>query len=84
MFPKAGKNISNKRMPNLAYIHKKLFCNGVSKKLLWTEYMEDWRLKGEIDDSISFENYMNKITEIFNIEIEKLISYKHDELENTY
>lgn len=46
--------------------------------------MEDCRLKGEIDDSISFENYMNKITEIFNIEIEKLISYKHDELENTY
>lgn len=47
MFPKAGKDISTKRMPNLTYIRKELFRNGVSKKLLWTEYMEDCRLNGK-------------------------------------
>lgn len=47
MFPKAGKDISTKRMPNLTYIRKELFRNGVSKKLLWTEYMEDCRLNGQ-------------------------------------
>jgi len=42
MFPKkSSADISNKRMPDLPYIHKELLRNGVSKKLLWTEYMED-------------------------------------------
>lgn len=31
-------------MPNYAYIRKELLRNGVSKKLLWTEYMEDCRI----------------------------------------
>lgn len=36
-----------KRIPNFAYIRKELLKNGVSKKLLWTEYMEECRLNGE-------------------------------------
>ena len=48
LFPSAGKPIaSNKRMPDFAYIRKELLRNGVSKKLLWTEYMEDCRANGE-------------------------------------
>ena len=31
-------------MPDYDYIHKGLLRNGVSKKLLWTEYMEDCRV----------------------------------------
>lgn len=34
-------------MPDYAYIRKELLRNGVSKKLLWTEYMEDCRLNGD-------------------------------------
>ena len=48
LFPSADKpTASNKRMPDFAYIRKELLCNGVSKKLLWTEYMEDCRANGE-------------------------------------
>ncbi len=47
LFPTTKNNKSTKRMPDLAYIHKELLKNGVSKKLLWTEYMEDCRLNGE-------------------------------------
>ena len=35
------------RMPDYAYIHKELLRNGVSKKLLWTEYMENCRANGD-------------------------------------
>lgn len=34
-------------MPDYAYIHKELLKSGVSKKLLWIEYMEDCRQAGE-------------------------------------
>lgn len=48
LFPSADKpTASNKRMPDFAYIRKELLRNGVSKKLLWTEYMEDCRANGE-------------------------------------
>src|SRR5574344_1948345 len=47
MFSKENKVSPNKRMPDYAYIHKELLRNGVSKKLLWTEYMEDCRAHGE-------------------------------------
>ncbi len=40
-------SVSSKRMPDYAYIRKELLRNGVSKKLLWTEYMEDCRQAGE-------------------------------------
>ncbi len=46
LFPKE-KSAADKRMPDLAYIHKELLRNGVSKKLLWTEYCEDCRIAGE-------------------------------------
>ena len=38
---------SQKRMPDYDYIRKELLRNGVSKKLLWTEYMEDCRANGD-------------------------------------
>lgn len=47
MFPKEQKNLSNKRFPDLIQIRKELLKNGVSKKLLWTEYLEDCRLNNE-------------------------------------
>lgn len=46
-FPSANQVTSNKRMLDSAYIHKELLRNEVSKKLLWTEYMEDCRANGE-------------------------------------
>lgn len=45
-YPKSGQQ-HTKRMPDYAYIRKELLRNGVSKKLLWTEYMEDCRQCGE-------------------------------------
>ena len=46
MFPK-DKSATNKRMPDYAYIRRELLRNGVSKKLLWSEYCEDCRMAGE-------------------------------------
>ena len=34
-------------MPDYDYIHNELLRNGVSKKLLWTEYMENCRTNGK-------------------------------------
>ena len=45
-YPKQSDRFQ-KRMPDYDYIHKKLLRNGVSKKLLWTEYMEDCRTNGD-------------------------------------
>ena len=47
MFSKESKVSANKRIPDYAYIRKELLRNGVSKKLLWTEYMEDCRANGD-------------------------------------
>lgn len=46
-YPKEEKNLSTKRMPDYKYIRKELLKNGVSKKLLWTEYMEECRLNNQ-------------------------------------
>ncbi len=46
-FPSAKQVTSHKRMPDYDYIRKELLRNGVSKKLLWTEYMEDCRANGD-------------------------------------
>ena len=46
-FPSVNQVTSNRRMPDYAYIRKELLRNGVSKKLLWTEYMEDCRANGD-------------------------------------
>lgn len=43
----SAPSASSKRMPDYTYIRKELLKNGVSKKLLWTEYMEDCRQAGE-------------------------------------
>ena len=47
MFSKNSSVSQNKRMPDYDYIHKELLRNGFSKKLLWTEYMEDCRANGD-------------------------------------
>lgn len=44
---KEEKVSSNKRMPDFSYMRKELLSNGVGKKLLWSEYMEDCRANGE-------------------------------------
>lgn len=46
-FPSAKQVKTNKRMPDYDYIRKELLRNGVSKKLLWTEYMEECRTNGD-------------------------------------
>lgn len=46
LFPKEYDS-SAKRPPNCDYIRKELLKNGVSKKLLWAEYIEECRLNGE-------------------------------------
>ena len=42
LFPRE-KSVTNKRMPNYDYIHRKLQRKGVNKKLLWVEYCEECR-----------------------------------------
>lgn len=46
LFPQTKTN-TIKRTPDFSYIRKELLKNGVSKKLLWAEYMEDCRLNNE-------------------------------------
>ena len=47
LFPSVVKPVvSNKRMPDFDYIQKELLRNGVNKKLLWTEYLEECRQAG--------------------------------------
>ena len=55
MFSKDSSVSQNKRMPDYDYIHKELLRNGVSKKLLWTEYMEDCRANG--DDPLMYSQF---------------------------
>ena len=43
LFPSRVKSTTDRRMPDYAYIRKELLRNGVSKKLLWTEYLETCR-----------------------------------------
>ena len=42
-----AKISSGKKMPDFDYIQKELLLNGVNKKLLWAEYMEECRLSSE-------------------------------------
>ena len=58
-FPSANQITSNKRMPDYAYIRKELLRNGVSKKLLWTEYMEDCRANG--DEPLMYSQFCYRI-----------------------
>ena len=59
-FPSAKQVTSHKRMPDYDYIRKELLRNGVSKKLLWTEYMEDCRANGD-EPCISTVNPVNRL-----------------------
>ena len=45
LFHKAEESTSDKRMPDFYYIRKELLHNGVTRKLLWTEYLEGCRRK---------------------------------------
>ena len=47
LYPKGTVDTSEKRMPDFEYIRKELLKNGVTKKLLWTEYLEDCRRSGD-------------------------------------
>ena len=49
LFPMEEKTSTaqSKRMPDFEYIRRELLKNGVNKKLLWTEYLEECRLNGE-------------------------------------
>lgn len=47
LFPKDGKDGIGKRIPNYAYVRKELLKNGVNRKQLWTEYMEECRFARE-------------------------------------
>ena len=46
MFPKPPDPVSTKRMPDFDYVRRELLRNGVNKKLLWTEYLEQCRREG--------------------------------------
>lgn len=54
-FPSAKPAASTKRMPDFNYIRKELLRNGVRKKLLWTEYMEDCRANN--DESLMYSQF---------------------------
>ena len=56
MFPEeAAAHESSKRMPDFDYIRKELLRNGVNKKLLWVEYLEDCRRTG--DDPLMYSQF---------------------------
>lgn len=59
MFPNDVKKNTPKRMPNYDYIRKELLRNGVSKKLLWTEYLEECRQNG--DDALMYSQFCHHI-----------------------
>ena len=46
-YPSHQNQLNDRRLPNFAYVHKELLKNGVTKKLLWTEYLEECRLNGD-------------------------------------
>lgn len=47
LFPRDNQGSSNKVMPDVIYIRAELQKNGVTKKLLWTEYLETCRQMGK-------------------------------------
>ena len=53
--PAATQNASNKKMPDFDHIRKELMRNGVTKKLLWVEYMEECRANG--DDPLMYSQF---------------------------
>ena len=48
LFPEVkAKSATSKRMSDFEHVRKELLRNGVNKKLLWTEYLEECRLSKE-------------------------------------
>ena len=66
-FPSANQITSNKRMPDYAYIRKELLRNGVSKKLLWTEYMEDCRANG--DEPLMYSQCVPGMAQVLRVKV---------------
>lgn len=60
MFPKEQVP-SSKRMPDFEFIRKELLKNGVNKKLLWSEYVEECRLLNE--DALMYSQFCYYIQE---------------------
>ena len=46
--PPPPSQVSERKIPNFDYIQRELKKNGVNKKLLWTEYVEECRLAEEM------------------------------------
>lgn len=61
LFPMTQKNITEKRMLNYDYIRNELLKNGVSKKLLWAEYMEECRLNN--DEPLMYSQFCHYISQ---------------------
>ncbi len=56
LFPDSkAKPATSKRMPDYEHIRKELHRDGVNKKLLWTEYLEECRLAG--DDPLMYSQF---------------------------
>ena len=64
-YPKLNSR-PQKRVPDYDYIRKELLRNGVSKKLLWTEYMEDCRANGEEPLMyVFYKHFLDKVAKHF-------------------
>ena len=46
-YPSKVSSVSDRKIPDAEYVRKGLLKNGVSKKLLWMEYLEECSLSGE-------------------------------------
>ena len=63
LFPnQKAKVTTSKRMPDYAHIRKELLRNGVNKKLLWTEYLEECRLAG--DEPLMYSQFCYYIQQV--------------------
>lgn len=59
MSPKSTMPLSTRRLPDCDHIRKELVRNGVNKKLLWTEYLEECRLSG--DEPLMYSQFCHYI-----------------------
>ena len=64
MFSKDSSVSQNKRMPDYDYIHKELLCNGVSKKLLWTNKYNAFRIFEQVF-VLSFLSFFYHLISLF-------------------
>ena len=67
-------------MPDYDYIHKELLRNGVSKKLLWTEYMEDCRANSDEPLMYSQFCYIKKKVDVKVTDTTIEIFYNHNRI----